>query len=179
LQESARGDEHSFFKQEPQIPHHQAYRYSCYMQICKLLPHLLKSIVHVIWFITKSRAGTIRSSAVSLRIRYGPCRYDTYSIRYTCTRLKVSKSRILDFNNKVNVLDWSIQWILQILVLLGPESSLFLQLSPSSVSVQHDGRIDMYRLMSVSILYRYWLYRPSPNKQEVRFLLYLLGQSVT
>jgi len=63
------------------------------------------------------KAGTIRSSAVSIRIRYGPCRYDTYSIRYTCTWLKVSKSRILDFNNKVNVLDWSIQWILQILVL--------------------------------------------------------------
>ena len=29
------------------------------------------------------RAGTIRSSAVSIHIRYGPCRYDTYSIRYT------------------------------------------------------------------------------------------------
>ena len=63
------------------------------------------------------RAGTIRSSAVSIHIWYSPCRYDTYSIRYTCTRLKVSKSRILDFNNKVNVLDLSIHWILQILVL--------------------------------------------------------------
>jgi len=27
------------------------------------------------------RAGTIRSAAVSIRNRYGPCRYDTYSIR--------------------------------------------------------------------------------------------------
>ena len=36
-----------------------------------------------------TRAGTIRSSAVSIRIRYGPCRYDTYSIPYTCTWLKV------------------------------------------------------------------------------------------
>jgi len=44
----------------------------------------------------------------------------------------------------------------------------FLQLSPSSVSVQHDGGIDTYRLMSVSILYRYWLYRPSPNKNSVK-----------
>jgi len=50
------------------------------------------------------RAGTIRSAAVSIRIRYGPCRYDTYSIRYTCTLLKVSKSRISDFNNRVYVL---------------------------------------------------------------------------
>ena len=32
-------------------------------------------------------------------------RYDTYLIRYTCTRLNVSKSRILEFFNKVNVLD--------------------------------------------------------------------------
>ena len=31
------------------------------------------------------------------------CRYDTYLIQYTCAQLKVSKSRILDFNNKVNV----------------------------------------------------------------------------
>jgi len=37
------------------------------------------------------RAGTIRSAAVSIRIRYGPCQYDTYSIRYTCTWPKVSK----------------------------------------------------------------------------------------
>jgi len=64
-----------------------------------------------------SRAGTIRSAADRIRIRYGPCRYDMYSIRYTCTWLKVLKSRILDFNNKVNVLGWSIQWIQQILVL--------------------------------------------------------------
>jgi len=33
----------------------------------------------------RSRAGTIRSAADTIRIRYGPCRYDTYSIRYTCT----------------------------------------------------------------------------------------------
>ena len=39
-----------------------------------------------------SRAGTIRSSAVSIRIRYGPCRYDMHSIQYTCTRLKASNS---------------------------------------------------------------------------------------
>jgi len=48
---------------------------------------------------------------------YRPCRYDTYSIQYTCTWLKVSKSWTLDFNNKVYVLGWSIQWIQQILVL--------------------------------------------------------------
>jgi len=35
-----------------------------------------------------ARAGTIRSAADTIRIRYGPCRYDTYSIRYTCTRLR-------------------------------------------------------------------------------------------
>ena len=63
-----------------------------------------------------TRAGTIRSAAVSIRIRYRPCRYDTYSIRYTCIWLKVSKSIILYFNNKVNVLNRSIQWILQMLV---------------------------------------------------------------
>jgi len=55
-----------------------------------------------------NRAGTIRSAAVLIRIRYGPCQFDTYSIRYTCTLIKVSKSRIVDFNNKVNVLVWSI-----------------------------------------------------------------------
>ena len=64
-----------------------------------------------------SRAGMIRSADVSIRIWYEPCWYDTYMIRYTCTWRKVSKSRILDFNNKVNVLGWSIQWIQQILVL--------------------------------------------------------------
>ena len=32
-----------------------------------------------------NRAGTIRSAADTIRIRYGPCRYDTYSIRNTCT----------------------------------------------------------------------------------------------
>jgi len=37
------------------------------------------------------RAGTIRLAAVSICIRYGPCWYDTYSIRYTSTCLKVSK----------------------------------------------------------------------------------------
>jgi len=42
-------------------------------------------------------------------------------------------------------------------------SHCFLQLSSSYVSVQHDGRIDTYRLISVSILYWYWKYRPSPN----------------
>jgi len=72
-----------------------------------------------------NRAGTIRSSAVSIHIRYGPCWYDTYSIRYTCTWLKVSKSIILYFNNKVNVLDWSIQWILQMLVLKHKYCALF------------------------------------------------------
>jgi len=41
------------------------------------------------------RAGTIWSAADTICIRYRPCRYDTYSTRYTCTRLKVSKSRIL------------------------------------------------------------------------------------
>ena len=51
-----------------------------------------------------SRAGTIRSAAKTISVRYGPCRYDTYSIRYTCTRLKISKSGIVDFNNKVNIL---------------------------------------------------------------------------
>ena len=40
---------------------------------------------------------------------------------------------------------------------MGPEYSFFLQLSHSSVPVQHDGRIDTYRLMYVWILYR-----PSP-----------------
>jgi len=30
-------------------------------------------------------------------------------------------------------------------------------------SVQHDDRIDTYRLTSVSILYRYRLYHPSPS----------------
>jgi len=63
------------------------------------------------------RAGTIRSAADKIRIWYRPCRYDTYLIRYTCTWLKVSKSIILDFNNKVNVLGWSVHWIKQILVL--------------------------------------------------------------
>jgi len=52
-----------------------------------------------------ARAGTIRSSAVLIRIRYGPFRYDAYSIRYTCTRYKVSKSRMFDFKKKVNDLD--------------------------------------------------------------------------
>jgi len=33
----------------------------------------------------QTRAGTIRSAADTIRIRYGPCRYDTYSIRNTCT----------------------------------------------------------------------------------------------
>ena len=145
------------------------------------------------------RAGTIRSSAVSIRIWYRPSRYDTYSIRYTFIWLKVLKSIILYFNNKVNVLNWSKQWILQMLVIkhndrfppkiisstwlrsnsiglslllivwkssvkrIVRNSRCFLQLSPSIASVQHDGRIDTYRLMSVSILYRYWLYRPSPT----------------
>jgi len=48
------------------------------------------------------------------------CRIDTnliwnlpiQYIWYTCTWLKVSKSRILDFNNKVNGLGWSI-WRIQ------------------------------------------------------------------
>jgi len=84
---------------------------------CKKYLGKLNTATSGIHSLVPSRAGTIRSSAVSIRIRYGPCRYDTYSIRYTCTRLKVSKSWILDFNNKVNVFDWSIQWILQILVL--------------------------------------------------------------
>ena len=33
------------------------------------------------------------------------------------------------------------------------------------VSIRQDDRIDTYRLPSVSILYRYGLYRPSPSKQ--------------
>ena len=65
----------------------------------------------------KIRAGMIQSAADTIRIRYWPCWYNTYSIQYTCTLLKVSKSRILDFNNKVNVFGWSIQWIQQITVL--------------------------------------------------------------
>ena len=40
-------------------------------------------------------------------------RYDIH----VCTWLKVSKSRILAFNNEVNVLGWSLRWIQQILVL--------------------------------------------------------------
>ena len=31
------------------------------------------------------RAGTIQSVADTIRIRYRPCRYDMYSIRYRCT----------------------------------------------------------------------------------------------
>jgi len=31
-----------------------------------------------------TRAGTIRSAADTIRIRYGPCRYETYSILYKC-----------------------------------------------------------------------------------------------
>jgi len=155
------------------------------------------------------RAGTIRSAANTIRIWYGPCQCDTYSIQYTYTLLKVSKARILDFNNKVNVLGWSIQWNQQILVLKQNDHLcsvyhrfihkvlvqhnkdqtqyalvllycikvkckrnsigsrivfVFLGLSPSSVSVQHDDPIDMYRLMSVSIVYRNWLYHPGPTR---------------
>jgi len=51
-----------------------------------------------------SKAGTIQPAVDTTRMWY-----DTYSIRYTCTLLKVSKSRILDFNDKVNILGWSIQ----------------------------------------------------------------------
>ena len=36
-----------------------------------------------------TRAGTIRLSAISIRIYYGPCRYDTYSIRTLPTRYVV------------------------------------------------------------------------------------------
>jgi len=32
-----------------------------------------------------NRAGMIRSAADTILIRYGPCRYDMYLIRYTCT----------------------------------------------------------------------------------------------
>jgi len=53
----------------------------------------------------------------SIRALTIPYVFDTYSIQYTCTWLKVSKSNILDFNNRVNGLGWSIQWIQQILVL--------------------------------------------------------------
>jgi len=71
---------------------------------------------------------SIRSAADTIRNQYGQqlilyvfdtvrSRYDEYSIKYTCTWLKVSKSRNLDFNNKVNVLCWSIHWIQQKLVL--------------------------------------------------------------
>jgi len=70
--------------------------------------------VHSLLFI---RTGSIPSAADMIHIRYGPCWYDTYSIWYTCTWFKVSKSRILDFNNNVNALGWSIQWSQQILVL--------------------------------------------------------------
>jgi len=59
-----------------------------------------------------TRAGT---AVDKILIQYGPCGYGTYLIQYTCTWLKVSKSRILDFNNKVKVLDWSWLWIQQIL----------------------------------------------------------------
>jgi len=50
----------------------------------------------------------------------------------------------------------------QRLVLI-PEQSLFMRLSPSSVWIQHDDRIDTHRLTSVSIVYRKWLYCPSPS----------------
>jgi len=67
--------------------------------------------------IISARAGTIWSEADTIPIWYGPCRYATYSIRYRCTWLKISKLRILYFNNKVNALGWSIQWIQLIRVL--------------------------------------------------------------
>ena len=47
-----------------------------------------------------TRAGTIRSAANTIRIRYGPCRYDTYSIRYTCTRHNVFKSNTFEFQKQ-------------------------------------------------------------------------------
>jgi len=53
--------------------------------------------------------------------------------------LKVSKSRIFDFNNKVNVLGWSLQWILPILVLKRNDHlcSVYLSFfSPSVISTK-------------------------------------------
>ena len=41
------------------------------------------------------------------------------------------------------------------------------------VSVQHDDRIDTYRLTSVSILHRYRLYRPSPRYHDIMELQHL------
>jgi len=80
------------------------YHYTCRVtNIRRELKGTFQQMLFQLIFKTNGwiRAGTIRSSAVSIRIRYGPCRYETYSIRYTCTRFKVSKSRILDFNNKL------------------------------------------------------------------------------
>jgi len=60
---------------------------------------------------TRNRLGRYGQYPDTIDIRYRPCRYDTYSIGYTCTRLNFKKSRILDFNNKVNALGRSIQGI--------------------------------------------------------------------
>ena len=51
-------------------------------------------VLSVFWPPRDTRAGTILSAADTIRIRYGPCRYNTYSMRYTCTRRNVAKSRI-------------------------------------------------------------------------------------
>ena len=45
------------------------------------------SSIHTKQTSDSSRAGTIRSAANTIHIRYRLCQYDTYSIRYACFKI--------------------------------------------------------------------------------------------